>query len=41
MVMLHGLAADRVATRASQDVDVLADLITDRAARPTTPSSTC
>jgi hypothetical protein len=31
MVMLHGLMAGRVATRASQDVDVLADLITDDA----------
>ncbi|SFO42451.1 Nucleotidyl transferase AbiEii toxin, Type IV TA system [Geodermatophilus obscurus] len=31
MVMLHGLAAGRTATRASQDVDVLADLLTDRA----------
>jgi len=31
MVMLHGLAAGRSATRASQDVDVLADLLTDRA----------
>ncbi len=31
MVMLHGLVAGRVATRASQDVDVLADLITDDA----------
>jgi hypothetical protein len=31
MVMLHGLAAGRVATRASQDVDVLADLLTDDA----------
>ncbi|MGY2078198.1 hypothetical protein [Blastococcus sp. SYSU DS0828] len=31
MVMLHGLVAGRVATRASQDVDVLADLLTDDA----------
>ncbi|TYP90778.1 hypothetical protein [Blastococcus xanthinilyticus] len=31
MVMLHGLLAGRVATRASQDVDVLADLLTDDA----------
>jgi hypothetical protein len=31
MVMLHGLVAGRVATRASQDVDVLADLLTDPA----------
>jgi hypothetical protein len=31
MVMLHGMAAGRAATRASQDVDVLADLLTDRA----------
>jgi hypothetical protein len=31
MVMLHGLAAGRVASRASQDVDVLADLLTDPA----------
>lgn len=31
MVMLHGLLAGRVATRASQDVDVLADLLTDEA----------
>jgi hypothetical protein len=30
MVMLHGLVAGRAATRASQDVDVLADLLTDR-----------
>jgi hypothetical protein len=29
MVMLHGLAAGRTPTRASQDVDVLADLLTD------------
>jgi len=28
MVMLHGLAAGRAPTRASQDVDVLADLLT-------------
>jgi predicted nucleotidyltransferase len=32
MVMLHGRVADRVATRASEDVDVLADLLTDEAA---------
>jgi len=32
MVMLHGQVAGRVATRASQDVDVLADLLTDAAA---------
>jgi hypothetical protein len=31
MVMLHGILAGRVATRASQDVDVLADLLTDEA----------
>ncbi|MGY1986898.1 hypothetical protein ACI792_11790 [Blastococcus sp. SYSU DS0669] len=31
MVMLHGLLAGRVATRASQDVDVLADPLTDEA----------
>ncbi len=31
MVMLHGLAAGRAPTRASQDVDVLADLLTDSA----------
>ncbi|MGY1836186.1 hypothetical protein ACI79P_13840 [Blastococcus sp. SYSU DS0510] len=31
MVMLHGLIAGRAATRASQDVDVLADLLTDDA----------
>ncbi|WP_346619235.1 hypothetical protein [Blastococcus montanus] len=31
MVMLHGLLAGRVATRASQDVDVLADLLSDEA----------
>jgi hypothetical protein len=31
MVMLHGLAAGRAVTRASQDVDVLADLLTDPA----------
>ncbi|CCG04339.1 hypothetical protein [Blastococcus saxobsidens] len=31
MVILHGLLAGRVATRASQDVDVLADLLTDEA----------
>jgi hypothetical protein len=31
MTMLHGLLAGRVATRASQDVDVLADLLTDDA----------
>ena len=30
MVMLHGIAAGRTPTRASQDVDVLADLLTDR-----------
>jgi predicted nucleotidyltransferase len=30
MVMLHGQLAGRVATRASQDVDVLADLVTDQ-----------
>jgi hypothetical protein len=29
MVMLHGLAAGQAPTRASQDVDVLADLLTD------------
>ena len=29
MVRLHGLAAGRTPTRASQDVDVLADLLTD------------
>ena len=29
MVMLHGLIAGRTATRASQDVDLLADLVTD------------
>jgi hypothetical protein len=32
MVMLHGLAAGRVATRASHDIDVLADLLTSRGA---------
>lgn len=31
MVMLHGLVAGRAPTRASQDVDILADLLTDRA----------
>lgn len=31
MVMLHGLVAGRTPTRASQDVDVLADLLTDPA----------
>ncbi|MGY1697722.1 hypothetical protein ACI780_22730 [Geodermatophilus sp. SYSU D00814] len=31
MVMLHGLAAARTPTRASQDVDLLADLLTDPA----------
>jgi predicted nucleotidyltransferase len=31
MVMLHGIAAGRTPTRASQDVDVLADLLSDRA----------
>ncbi len=31
MVMLHGMAARRVATRASEDVDVLADLLSDEA----------
>lgn len=31
MVMLHGLLADRAVTRASQDVDVLADLVTSAA----------
>ncbi|MGY1827034.1 hypothetical protein [Blastococcus sp. SYSU DS0541] len=30
MVMLHGLLAGRVATRASQDVDVLADPLAER-----------
>jgi hypothetical protein len=30
MVMLHGLAAGRTPTRASQDVDVLADLLRRR-----------
>jgi hypothetical protein len=29
MVMLHGITAGRTPTRASQDVDVLADLLTD------------
>ena len=32
MVMLHGLLAGRVATRASQDIDLLADLLTSRGA---------
>ncbi len=32
MVILHGLAARRVATRASNDIDLLADLITARGA---------
>jgi len=32
MVMLHGLAAGRVATRASHDIDLLADLLTSRGA---------
>lgn len=32
MVMLHGLAAGRVATRASHDIDVLANLLTSRGA---------
>lgn len=33
MVMLHGVAAGRAVTRASHDVDVLADLLTQRAGR--------
>ncbi len=32
MVMLHGLAAGRVATRASRDIDLLADLLTSSGA---------
>ncbi|MEV0287952.1 nucleotidyl transferase AbiEii/AbiGii toxin family protein [Kribbella sp. NPDC050820] len=32
MVMLHGLAARRVATRASKDIDMLADLLTSSGA---------
>jgi hypothetical protein len=31
MVMLHGRVVDRATTRASEDVDVLADLLTDQA----------
>lgn len=30
MVMAHGLAVGRTATRASRDIDVLADLVTSR-----------
>ena len=30
MVLLHGIAAGRATTRTSRDVDVIADLLTDR-----------